>query len=78
MLWVLIRSAIYFHVEMYFLFEKTAFSGAIKLGKELTLFLQNKDATPTSNSQPVRLLDPDCCYKFYILNGKQCRSRSVG
>ena len=31
---------------------------------------------PTSNFQPIRLLDPDCCYK--VLNGKQCRPRSVG
>ena len=30
----------------------------------LTLVLLNKDATPTSNFQPIRLLDPDCCYKF--------------
>ena len=26
----------------------------------LTLALLNKDATPTSNFQPIRLLDPDC------------------
>ena len=23
--------------------------------------------TPTSNFQPVRLLDPNCCYKFTYL-----------
>ena len=33
----------------------------------LTLVLLNKDATPTSNFQPIRLLDPDCCYKFAYL-----------
>ena len=32
---------------------------------------------PTSNFQPVRLLNPDCWYKFTYLN-KQCRFRSVG
>ena len=31
---------------------------------------------PTSNFQLIRLLDLDCWYKF-ILNDKQCRSRSV-
>ena len=34
---------------------------------ELTLVLLNKDATTTSNFQPVRLLDPDCCYTFTFL-----------
>ena len=33
----------------------------------LTLFMLNKDATPISNFQPVRLLDPDCEYKFTYL-----------
>ena len=35
----------------------------------LTLALLNKlkDATPTSNFQPIRLLDLDCCYKFTYL-----------
>ena len=33
---------------------------------------------PASNFQPIRLLDADCCYKFTKVNGKQCRSRSVG
>ena len=35
----------------------------------LTLVLLNKflDATATSNFQPIRLLDPDCCYKFAYL-----------
>ena len=37
-------------------------------GKMLTLVLLNKEATPISNFQPIRLLDPDCCYKFiYIM-----------
>ena len=27
----------------------------------------NLDATPTSNFQPIRLLDLDCCYKFTYL-----------
>ena len=46
--------------------------------QNLTLVLQNKlDAMPTSNFHPIRVLDLDCCYKF-ILNDKQCRSRSVG
>ena len=27
----------------------------------------NKDAKPTSNFQPIRLLDPDCCYEFTYL-----------
>ena len=35
----------------------------------------HSDATPASNCQPVRLLNPDC---WYILNAKQCESRSVG
>ena len=26
-----------------------------------------QDATPTSNCQPIRLLDPGCCYKFTCL-----------
>ena len=33
----------------------------------LTLVLLNKDATPISNFQPIRLFDPDCCYKFAYL-----------
>ena len=34
----------------------------------LTLVLLNKlDAMPTSNFQPIRLLDPDCCNKFAYL-----------
>ena len=33
----------------------------------LTLVLLNKDATPTSNFQPIGLLDPGCCYKFTYL-----------
>ena len=38
----------------------------------LTLVMLNKftctvDATPTSYFQPIRLLDPDCCYKFTYL-----------
>ena len=24
----------------------------------------NNDATPTSNYQQIKFLDPDCCYKF--------------
>ena len=27
----------------------------------------NEDATPTSNFQPIKLLDPDCYYKFIYL-----------
>ena len=38
---------------------------------------KTQDATPISNVQRIRLLDPDCCYKFTYL-GKQCRSRLVG
>ena len=38
----------------------------------------NYEDTPTSNFQPIRLLDPDCWYYIHTLNGKQCRSRSVG
>ena len=34
---------------------------------DLTLVLLNKDATPTSNFQPIRLLDPDFCNKFTYL-----------
>ena len=30
----------------------------------LTFVMLNKDATPTSNFQPVRLLKPYSCYKF--------------
>ena len=30
------------------------------------------------NFQPIRLLHLGCWYKLHILNGKQCRSRSVG
>ena len=37
------------------------------LSQVLTLVLLNKDATPTSNFQPIGLLDPDCCYKFTYL-----------
>ena len=33
----------------------------------LTLVLLNKGAMPTSNFQPVRLLDPDYCYKLTYL-----------
>ena len=33
----------------------------------LTFVILNKDATPTSNFQPIRLLDPDCSYKFRFL-----------
>ena len=33
----------------------------------LTLVLLNKDAKPTSNFQPIRLLDLDFCYKFTFL-----------
>ena len=33
-----------------------------------TLFVLNKlDATPTSDFQPIRLLDPSCSYKFKYL-----------
>ena len=33
---------------------------------------------PTSNYQPMRLLDLDCCNKFTsVLNGKQCRSGAL-
>ena len=39
-------------------------------------FLKN-DNWVTSNFQPIKLLDRSCWYKF-ILNSKQCRSRSVG
>ena len=35
--------------------------------KYLTCVLLNKDATPTSNFQPIRLLDPDCWYKYTYL-----------
>ena len=36
--------------------------------KFLTLFmLINYDAIPTSNFQPIRLLDLHCCYKFSYL-----------
>ena len=47
----------------------------------LTFAMQNKlRSMPTSNLQPVRLLDPGCWYNFTynVLNDKQCRSRSVG
>ena len=30
----------------------------------LTLVLNKSDAIPTSNFQPIRLLDPGCWYKF--------------
>ena len=33
----------------------------------LTLVMLNKDATPTSNFQLIRLIDLDCCYKFTYL-----------
>ena len=36
-------------------------------GKKETLVMLNKDATPTSNFQPMRFLDPDYCYKFTYL-----------
>ena len=32
---------------------------------------------PTSNFQPIRLLDQDYCNKLHILKDRQCRSRSV-
>ena len=35
-----------------------------KYGKELTLAMLNKNANSTSNCQPVRVLDPNCWYKF--------------
>ena len=34
----------------------------------LTFVLLNKDATSTSNFHPIRLLDPNCCYKIHILD----------
>ena len=35
---------------------------------DLNLVLRNKlRNTPTSNFRPIRLLDPDCCYKFTYL-----------
>ena len=38
----------------------------------LTLVLLNKlSASPTSNFQPIKLLDPDCCYKFTYLMAVQ-------
>ena len=40
----------------------------------LNLVLLNKDATPTSNFQPIRLLDPDVCYKFTYLMGNSADS----
>ena len=43
--------------------KKVMSSAAVVMSTLLTL----KDATPTSNFQPVRLLDPDCCYKFTYL-----------
>ena len=33
----------------------------------LTLVKLNKDATPNSNFQPIRLLDPGCLYLFTYL-----------
>ena len=38
----------------------------------------NPNTINQSNFQPLKLLDPHCCYKFIYFNGKQCRSRSVG
>ena len=43
----------------------------------ITFLMRNKDATPTSSCQPIRLLDPGCRY-IHTLNDKQCSSRSVG
>ena len=43
----------------------------------ITFLMRNKDATPTSSCQPIRLLDPGCKY-IHTLNDKQCSSRSVG
>ena len=40
--------------------------------------LNKLDATPTSNFQPIRLLDPGFFIEIHIFNGKQSRSRSVG
>ena len=38
------------------------------LGKiMLTLVMLNKDAMPSFNFQPIRLLDPGCWYKFTYL-----------
>ena len=34
------------------------------LASPLTLVMLNKDATPTSKFQPIRLLDPSCSYEF--------------
>ena len=43
-------------------------SGVAWTGLFLTLVLLNKlRCQPTSNFQPIRLLDPDCCYKFTYL-----------
>ena len=81
MLWVLIRSAslMSFH-ELCFLGEiRKIFiwipllSGAMFMGKStyiksLTLVMLKKLRCHThSNFQPIRLLDPDCCYKFEYL-----------
>ena len=33
----------------------------------LSYFMLNTDVTPTSNFQPIRLLDPSCSYKFKYL-----------
>ena len=40
------------------------------LSSVLTLVMLNKDATPTSNFQPIRLLDPGCWYKltYFVTN----------
>ena len=44
----------------------------------LTLVLLNKDATPTSNLKPIRLLDPHCCYKFaYLMSNSADRDQLI-
>ena len=46
--------------------EITKVVSPVKMGRCIkSLFCWiNQDAMPTSNFQPIRLLDPDCCYKF--------------
>ena len=44
--------------------ENKSHPRSLYLEELLTLVMLNKDATPTSTFQPIRLLDPGCWYKF--------------
>ena len=61
-----------------FLVKESALLRGLSLPMKMCGWSYPCHATPTSNFQSIRLLDPDDLYKVTYNNGKQCRSRSVG